>query len=239
MIKTQFKTLLYSIIQTWRDLRRKARTEGSVANRARNITGNATPVPAISEISQKILGVMGTEGAFGIHGAEESGIGFSIEVLEDLVAGPSGVQNQNNNESTQNIHQVVVDPNLPQEHQVEHDEVLTIEESNRAEVNQLHQVELDEISMINMGASATDNDRRRSAGAGSGASISRRSAGAGRQQQQQRERQRRNRPQPQARANQFLEAELDSNNILRDIANQLNIMNRNNAVRSRQKYKEK
>ncbi|RVE41523.1 hypothetical protein evm_013825 [Chilo suppressalis] len=150
---------------------------------------------------------MGTDGTFGIHGAEESGIGFSIEVLEDEVAGPSG--------STQNIHQFVVDPNLPyQEHQVEHDEVLTIEESNKAGVNQLHQVELDEISMINMGASASDNDRRRGAGAGAGASISRRSAGAGRQQQQQRERQRRNKPQPQARANQFLEAELDSKNII-------------------------
>ncbi|RVE41638.1 hypothetical protein evm_013716 [Chilo suppressalis] len=61
---------------------------------------------------------------------------------------------------------------------------------------------------INRGEGDRGNDRRRGAGAG----ISRRSAGAG---CQQRERQRRNRPQPQTRANQFLQAELDSNNVLR------------------------
>ncbi|RVE42559.1 hypothetical protein evm_012792 [Chilo suppressalis] len=56
---------------TWRDLRRKQRTEASVSNQNRGCTGNVTTVPVSSDQTIKILNVMGTERVFDKHGEEK------------------------------------------------------------------------------------------------------------------------------------------------------------------------
>ncbi|XP_049886476.1 uncharacterized protein LOC126380941 [Pectinophora gossypiella] len=61
---------------TWRDLKKKARGEGASLRKALTATGNLIPVPSLSETTNKILGVIGTEMAFGIGGdSQETGIG--------------------------------------------------------------------------------------------------------------------------------------------------------------------
>lgn len=68
-------------LQTWRDLKKKARVEGRSIRLARTSTGNVQTVPKLSEKNEKILGLIGKECAFGIGEPGETGLGVSYPEL--------------------------------------------------------------------------------------------------------------------------------------------------------------
>ncbi|GBP67596.1 hypothetical protein EVAR_98650_1 [Eumeta japonica] len=51
---------------TWRDLKKRARSEMATHKRSQNITGNKEPVPVISDITNKITDIIGLASAIGI-----------------------------------------------------------------------------------------------------------------------------------------------------------------------------
>nr|XP_034839901.1 uncharacterized protein LOC117995998 [Maniola hyperantus] len=71
--------------QTWKDLKKGARTENATATRGRSATGNVSVVPPVSEISTKVLNIIGHECSTGI-GPDESNIGQTGGIDEKLAA---------------------------------------------------------------------------------------------------------------------------------------------------------
>lgn len=58
-------------MQTWKDLKKGARTENAAAARARTATGNIANIPNISDVGTKVLNIIGQESSIGI-GPDES-----------------------------------------------------------------------------------------------------------------------------------------------------------------------
>ncbi|KAL4716736.1 hypothetical protein ACJJTC_004855 [Scirpophaga incertulas] len=195
---------------TWRDLRRKARTECSIANRAIDAAGNSTVVPVLSDQTKRILGALGIEGPFRINGSEESSIEstqpVSLEVLQVAV-----------------------------EHNMTFDEGVGLAnepESQETDLNEVT-VKIEEVSeplprLTSQAPPGPSDPLPRITGQSQGTSQTKVERVV-RQQQQQ----------PRARASQTLQTDLETNIILRDVANQLAIANRHSAIRSRLTYKEK
>ncbi|GBP03877.1 hypothetical protein EVAR_69016_1 [Eumeta japonica] len=72
---------------TWRDLKKKARSEMATHKRSLNITGNKEPVPVISDISNKIMDIIGLASAIGI-GPMESIIDIGSSEQDTAVSLP-------------------------------------------------------------------------------------------------------------------------------------------------------
>ncbi|CAK1592179.1 unnamed protein product [Parnassius mnemosyne] len=69
--------------QTWKDLKKSARTENAAAARGHSTTGNSLIVPTVSEVSTNVLNILGFESSTGI-GPEESSIGQANSIHERL-----------------------------------------------------------------------------------------------------------------------------------------------------------
>ncbi|XP_023952792.2 uncharacterized protein LOC112058529 isoform X1 [Bicyclus anynana] len=66
--------------QTWKDIKNNSRSENAASSRARHTTGNYVNVPVVSDITNKVLSIIGQEASTGI-GPEETEIG-PYEIFE-------------------------------------------------------------------------------------------------------------------------------------------------------------
>ncbi|XP_023952793.2 uncharacterized protein LOC112058529 isoform X2 [Bicyclus anynana] len=88
--------------QTWKDIKNNSRSENAASSRARHTTGNYVNVPVVSDITNKVLSIIGQEASTGI-GPEETEIGpYSID--ERLKQRNELLSEQNNLLREQNTH---------------------------------------------------------------------------------------------------------------------------------------